>query len=243
MAYKLSKRFRRFLISTLLISSIAFASYLLGWSSFLTVKEVQISGTESTSVILSELKSKNVEPVVGEKLARVEIRSVKRVLSDLDWIASAEASRNWLAKKIEIQVLERVAVAKALTQSNSMVNFDSEGFIFIPTSTDQLKVQEALPLVSTAGDSRKDLVDVALLLKRISADLSYLVTDLDQISVTKAGYILMNTRINSQEVRINWGSIDQIDQNFSVLQALLKLPENKGIKQVDLSEPKAPIVK
>ena len=114
MAYKLSKRYRRFLISTLLISSIAFASYLLGWSSFLTVKEVQISGTESTSVILSELKSKNVEPVVGEKLARVEIRSVKRVLSDLDWIASAEASRNWLAKKIEIQVLERVAVAKAL---------------------------------------------------------------------------------------------------------------------------------
>ena len=142
MAYKLSKRYRRFLISTLLISSIAFASYLLGWSSFLTVKEVQISGTESTSVILSELKSKNVEPVVGEKLARVEIRSVKRVLSDLDWIASAEASRNWLAKKIEIQVLERVAVAKALTQSNSMVNFDSEGFIFNPTSIDQLKVQE-----------------------------------------------------------------------------------------------------
>jgi hypothetical protein len=104
-------------------------------------------------------------------------------------------------------------------------------------------VQEALPLVSTAGDSRKDLVDVALLLKQFPADLSDLVTDLDQISVTQAGYILMNTRINSQEVRINWGSIDQIDKKFSVLQALLKLPENKGIKQVDLSEPKAPIVK
>jgi cell division septal protein FtsQ len=207
------------------------------------VKDVQISGTESKSIILTELKSKNVEPVVGQKLARVEIRSVKRVLSDLDWIASAEASRNWLAKKIEIQVLERVAVAKALTHSNSMVNFDSEGFIFIPTSTDQMRVQEALPLVSTAGDSRKDLVDVALLLKQFPADLSDLVTDLDQISVTQAGYILMNTRINSQEVRINWGSIDQIDKKFSVLQALLKLPENKGIKQVDLSEPKAPIVK
>lgn len=75
-----------------------------------------------------------------------------------------------------------------------------------------MKGQEALPLVSTTGDSRKDLVDVALLLKQIPADLSYLVTDLDQISVTKAGYILMSTRINSQAVRINWGSIDQIDQ-------------------------------
>ncbi|NBO17132.1 MAG: cell division septal protein, partial [Actinobacteria bacterium] len=78
MAYKLSNRFRRFLISTLLIASLSFASYLLGWSSFLTVKDVQISGTESTSMILSELKSKNVEPVIGQKLARVEIRSVKR---------------------------------------------------------------------------------------------------------------------------------------------------------------------
>ena len=243
MSYKISKRFKRLLISILLIGSISCASYLLGWSSLLTVGEVEIKGTESTSVILNELKSKDVEPVVGQKLARVEIRSVKRVLSDLDWIASAQASRNWLSKKIEIQVVERVAVAKALTESNSMVNFDSDGSIFNATSSKQLKGQELLPLVSTAGDSRKDLVDVALLLKQIPAELSYLVSDLDQISVTKAGYILMSTRINSQAVRINWGSIDQIDQKFSVLQALLKLPENKGIKQVDLSEPKAPIVK
>ena len=243
MSYKISKRFKRLLISILLIGSISCAAYLLGWSSLLTVEEVQIKGTESTSVILNELKSKDVEPVVGQKLARVEIRSVKRVLSDLDWIASAQASRNWLSKKIEIQVVERVAVAKALTESNSMVNFDSDGSIFNPTSSNQLKGQELLPLVSTAGDSRKDLVDVALLLKQIPAELSYLVSDLDQISVTKAGYILMSTRINSQAVRINWGNIDQIDQKFSVLQALLKLPENKGIKQVDLSEPKAPIVK
>ena len=243
MSYKISKRFKRLLISILLIGSISCASYLLGWSSLLTVGEVEIKGTESTSVILNELKSKDVEPVVGQKLARVEIRSVKRVLSDLDWIASAQASRNWLSKKIEIQVVERVAVAKALTESNSMVNFDSDGSIFNPTSSNQLKGQELLPLVSTAGDSRKDLVDVALLLKQIPAELSYLVSDLDQISVTKAGYILMSTRINSQAVRINWGNIDQIDQKFSVLQALLKLPENKGIKQVDLSEPKAPIVK
>ena len=105
MAYKLSKRFKHLLISSLLIGSISFASYLLGWSSFLTVKEVQIAGTQSTSVVLSELRSKKVEPVVGQKLARVEIRSVKRVLSDLDWLASAEASRNWFAKKIEIVFL------------------------------------------------------------------------------------------------------------------------------------------
>jgi cell division septal protein FtsQ len=243
MAYKLSSRLKRLFISLVLILSIASASYLLGWSSFLTVKEVQITGTESTSVLLGELKKKSIEPVVGQKLARVQIRSVKRVLSDSDWIAQAAASRNWISRKIEIHVVERVAVAKALTESNVMVNFDSEGSIFNPTSADQLKGQEILPLVSTAGDSRKDLIDVAMLLKQIPAELSYLVTDLDQISVTKAGYILMSTRINGQTVRINWGRIDQIDRKFSVLRALLKLPENQEIKQVDLSEPKAPIVK
>jgi cell division protein FtsQ len=243
MAYGLPKRVKRLLISTVIIGSISFAAYLLGWSSFLTVKEVQIDGTESTSIILSELRSKNVEPVVGQKLARVEIRSVKRVLSDLDWIASAEASRNWFSKRVEIHLLERIAVAKALTENNSIVNFDSEGSIFNPTSINQLKGQEFLPLVSTAGESKKDLVDVALLLNQIPAELSSLVTDLDQISVTKAGYILMSTRIDNQAVRINWGSIYQIDQKISVLQALLKLPENKAITQVDLSEPKAPIVK
>jgi cell division septal protein FtsQ len=243
MAYKLPSRLKRLLISSVLILSISSASYLLGWSSFLTVKEVQITGTESTSVLLGELKVKSSEPVVGQKLARVEIRSVKRVLSDLDWIAQAAASRNWISRKIEIHVVERVAVAKALTESDFMVNFDSEGSIFNPTSADQLKGQELLPLVSTAGDSRKDLIDVAMLLKQIPAELSYLVTDLDQISVTKAGYILMSTRINGQAARINWGRIDQIDRKFSVLQALLKLPENQEIKQVDLSEPKAPIVK
>ena len=243
MSYKLSKRFKRLLISLLVIGAVSSSAYLLGWSSFLTVKEVQIQGTGATSVILNELKNKDIEPVVGQKLARVEIRSVKRILSNLDWVAQAEASRNWFAKKIEIQVLERVAVAKALTASNSIVNFDSDGSIFNPTSSEQLKGQELLPLVSTAGDSKKDLVDVALLLKQIPPELNYLVTDLDQISVTKAGYILMSTRINSQAVRINWGDIDLIDQKFSVLQALLKLPENKGIKQIDVSEPKAPIVK
>jgi cell division septal protein FtsQ len=243
MAYKLSSRLKRLLISLVLILSISSASYLLGWSSYLTVKEVQITGTEPTSVLLGELKKKSIEPVVGQKLARVQIRSVKRVLSDLDWIAQAAASRNWISRKIEIYVVERVAVAKALTESNVMVNFDSEGSIFNPTSADQLKGQEILPLVSTAGDSKKDLIDVAMLLKQIPAELSYLVIDLDQISVTKAGYILMSARINGQTVRINWGRIDQIDRKFSVLQALLKLPENQEIKQVDLSEPKAPIVK
>lgn len=243
MPLKSNKKFKRLLLISILITAISLTAYLLGWSTFLTVKEVRIQGTTATAVILNELKKREVEPIPGQKLARVEIRSVRNVLSDLDWLASTEVSRNWFSKKIEIKVVERVAVARALTERNLLVNFDSEGLIFNPTSSNQLKGQELLPLVSTAGDSRTDLVYIAKLLKQMPAELKYLISDLDQISVTKAGYILMSTKINGQVVRINWGNIEQIDQKFSVLQALLKLPENQGLEQIDLSEPKAPIVK
>lgn len=243
MPLKSNNKFKPLLLIAILLSGIFSAAYLLGWSTLLTVREVRIQGSTATEVILSELRRRELEPIAGQKLARVEIRSVKRVLSDLDWLSSAEVSRNWFSKKIEIKVVERVAVARALTESNLLVNFDSEGLIFNPTSSNQLKGQDLLPLVSTAGDSRTDLVYIAKLLKQVPNELNYLISDLDQISVTKAGYIIMSTKINGQFVRINWGNIDQIEQKFSVLQQLLKLPENRGLEQVDLSEPKAPIVK
>ena len=243
MPLKSSKKFKPLLLIAILISGIFSAAYLLGWSTLLTVNEVRIQGSTATEVILSELRRRELEPIAGQKLARVEIRSVKRVLSDLDWLSSAEVSRNWFSKRIEIKVVERVAVARALTESNLLVNFDSEGLIFNPTSSNQLKGQDLLPLVTTAGNSRTDLVYIAKLLKQMPNELNYLISDLDQISVTKAGYIIMSTKINGKFVRINWGNIDQIEQKFSVLQQLLKLPENRGLEQVDLSEPKAPIVK
>jgi hypothetical protein len=52
----------------------------------------------------------------------------------------------------------------------------------------------------------------------------------------------MDTRHNSSALRINWGGATDIGQKSKVLAALLKLPENKGIKQVDLSQPDSPIV-
>ena len=130
-----------------------------------------------------------------------------------------------------------------MTNQNSIVNFDGSGFLFTPTSIAQKQNQAELPLISSANNAQQDLSDVALLLQKIPAELEYLIAELDQISITKAGYILMSSAINNRAVRINWGTVEQIDQKFAVLIALLKLPENKAISQVDLSQPDAPIVK
>jgi hypothetical protein len=103
-------------------------------------------------------------------------------------------------------------------------------------------MQNSLPQVNLQGGDKEELASVALLLEEIPNDLSYLITDLQSISVSKSGYIQMKTRINKSAVQINWGRAEEVKQKCSVLVALLGLPENQGIKQVDLSQPNAPIV-
>jgi cell division septal protein FtsQ len=243
MPSRFKKRFNRFIFSFTSLIAISLSAYLLGWSSILTVKEIQIQGSNETSLLLSALNRQSIAPTVGEQLARVNVRSAERVLSELDWLKSVNVSRNWFNSKISIEVIERKAIARALTNQNNIVNFDSSGILFTPTSMNQKQNQDQLPLISSANNNQQDLSNVALLLQKVPSDLAYLITELDQISITKAGYLLMSTSINNRPVRINWGTVEQIDQKFAVLKALLNLPENKAISQVDLSKPDAPIVK
>ena len=242
MGIKISKRIRRLMTSLLVISTIFGSAYLLGWSSLLSVSQVSVSGSSAVNLVLSELSQNGIEPKIGDQLARVDVRSIKRTLNQLDWISDSDVSRNWFDKELSIVVQERVAIAKTISAQNLSLNFDSKGFIFTPTSPKQLVAQSALPSVTSQSPSNGDLTSIAALLEQIPADLRYLLSDLESISITKSSFILMDTRHNSSTLRINWGGATDIGQKSKVLAALLKLPENKGIKQVDLSQPDSPIV-
>ena len=52
----------------------------------------------------------------------------------------------------------------------------------------------------------------------------------------------MSTKYKGESLQIDWGLIQQIEQKCKVLNALLDLPENKGVKRVNLSQPDLPIV-
>ena len=242
MGIRISKRIRRLMTSLLVTSTIFASAYLLGWSSLLSVSQVSVSGSSAVNLVLSELSRNGIEPKIGDQLARVDVRSIKRTLNQLDWISDSDVSRNWFDKKLSIVVQERVAIAKTISAQNLSLNFDSKGFIFTPTSPKQLVAQSALPSVTSQSPSNGDLTSIAALLEQIPADLRYLLSDLESISITKSSFILMDTRHNSSTLRINWGGATDIGQKSKVLAALLKLPENKGIKQVDLSQPDSPIV-
>ena len=227
-------------IATLLL--IASTSYLLGWSDYLTVKNIETTGTASQSIINRELAKNNLTLEIDMKLARVDLRAIERVCSDLEWLASANVKRNWLNRSISIEVVEKIAVAKAISSSNEIVNFDNQGKIFAPTSAIQLAQSLKLPLVTSKSNDQNQLSAAAKFLQDLPDESLPLIDDLIGISIADSGFIIMQTKVANREVVVNWGEPAEIPQKSRVLQALIDLPENKKAKRFDLSLPDSPVV-
>jgi len=236
------RKLRRLFILLLAITLISGSSYLLGWSSVFTVSKITVEGTSSRAEIFRKLDSDSIELAVGSKLARIETRAIKRSIGMLDWIDEVNVSRDWFDKSINLSVREKKAVAKAITTKNGLINFDVSGEIFKPISASQQSIQERLPLVITEGNDSAQLASVASLLAQMPTQMADLILNLKSISVANSGYIQMETKVNELPLRIDWGLVSEIDLKIEVLNALLKLPENKRIKRVDLSQPELPIV-
>ena len=236
------RKLRRLFILLLAITLISGSSYLLGWSSVFTVSKITVEGTSSRAEIFRKLSSDSIELAVGSKLARIETRAIKRSIGMLEWIDEVNVSRDWFDKSINISVREKRAVAKAITTKNGLINFDVSGEIFKPISASQQSIQERLPLVITEGNDSAQLASVASLLAQMPTQMADLILNLKSISVANSGYIQMETKVNELPLRIDWGLVSDIDLKIEVLNALLKLPENKRIKRVDLSQPELPIV-
>ena len=236
-----SKRLQRGLTSLIVITMILGIAYLLGWSSVLTVKKIEITGSDSQRVIVLELEKNNLALENEMKLARVDIRAIKRVIGDLDWLAQTQVDRNWFKRSINIEVVEKVAVARAVTSDQKVINFDQNGGSFTPVSNKQVRSSQKLPLISSDSNSAADYAAVAKFLQELPDESMALIADLIGLSVGESGYISMKTQINNRMVNINWGEPTLISQKSRALQALLLLPENKSAKNFDLSLPDSPV--
>jgi cell division septal protein FtsQ len=216
-------------------------AYLLGWSSVLTVKKIEITGSDSQRVIVLQLEKNNLALENEMKLARVDIRAIKRVIGDLDWLAQTQVDRNWFKRSINIEVVEKVAVARAVTSDQKVINFDQNGGSFTPVSNKQVRSSQKLPLISSDSNSAADYAAVAKFLQELPDESMALIADLIGLSVGESGYISMKTQIGNRMVNINWGEPTLISQKSRALQALLLLPENKSAKNFDLSLPDSPV--
>lgn len=205
------------LISTV---TLAVATYVLGYSSLFTVSSVEIVGSKSAI---------NSGVSIGQKLARVEPRAVAAKFERLDWVESADVSRNWINGKVTIQLIQRTPIA---IFNNRVI--DSTGKSF------QLRSEPSQPLIQIQAGDLQAAVSAVEFFTSLPEDLK---STLTVVKVRSTGAFVLEVNNSGKNLEIRWGTNTDNELKLKVYKALLALPENSAIKRVDVSAPHAPIVK
>lgn len=202
-------------------------TYLFAWSPFITVKAISVSGAPAGVSNESIIAKSGI--TVGKQLARIEPRSVEKLLTETSWVRDISISRNWINGNVDIAISARVPVG--LYKGKAL---DASGILF------------DLP-----GNKPKDLPTVSAATPDLGLAAISLFTDLpldlreSLVSMSAANGSAINSwhSESGRNIKISWGAPQEIDLKVSVYRALLELPENNKIRRVDLSAPHAPIVK
>ena len=230
----MSVRNRKFLSPQLVITvvTVLALAYLLGWSSFFNVKSVEISGAPTPAVQVEIEKQSQID--VGQQLARVNPQSAARKIEKSPWIKDAKISRDWLSGVVRIEVTPREPLAFFNSDQVPGQTIDQDGQLFtLPGYTNP-----DLALIS--AKSPESALKANELFTQLPENFRAQITSM---LATSTNTFTLNSVINGREIRIRWGDNQDMALKISVINKLLKLPENKRIKLIDVVAPYAPIVK
>ena len=230
----MSVRTRKLLSPPLAIMGVVIIAlaYLLGWSSIFSVKKVEITGAPTAAVLANiEMKSQ-IE--VGQQLARVNPQSAARKIEKLSWVKDVAISRNWLSGAVAIKINPRQPLAFFNSDQVPGQTIDEEGQLF-----------------SLPGYSNPDLALISAKSPDSALKANELFTALPEnfrknitsMLATSSNTFTLNSTLEGRDIRIRWGDSQDMVLKISVINSLLKLPENKKIKLIDVVAPYAPIVK
>lgn len=214
---------------TIALSIVIFSGlvYLFAWSPVFTVKSISTSGIPKE--ISADFIIAKTEIAIGERMARIEPRASAKALAELSWVKSTNISRNWLRGEISIELKTRIPVG--IYRGRVL---DSSGFLFDMPGN----IPNGLPLVSAASP------ELGLAAIDLFTNLPIEIRDsLLSISANNSSAISSWQSYEGRKIKVNWGSVDQVNLKVSVYRALLALAENKNVRRIDLSAPHAPIVK
>ena len=230
----MSARTRKLLSPPLAIMGVVIIAlaYLLGWSSIFSVKKVEITGAPTAAVLANiEMKSQ-IE--VGQQLARVNPQSAARKIEKLSWVKDVAISRNWLSGAVAIEINPRQPLAFFNSDQVPGQTIDEEGRLFsLPGYTNP-----DLALISAKSP------DSALKANELFTALpENFRKNITSMLATSSNTFTLNSTLEGRDIRIRWGDSQDMALKISVINSLLKLPENKKIKMIDVVAPHAPIVK
>jgi cell division septal protein FtsQ len=209
------------LATTLLVGG----TWLVFFSSVLSVEEVSVTGT---SYLTPEQVEKAAGVPVGRPLARVDLQTVEARVEAMPAVEDATVSRSW-PHGVAIAVEERTAVA-VVTVGGTVTGMDAKGVLF----RDYPQQPKDLPDIRTSGSTdqqvrRETASVVAALPPEIARQVDHLqVSSIDQITL-----VLRDGRT------VLWGSAEESATKAKVLEVLLKRPGST----YDVSVPAQPTIR
>ena len=230
----MSARTRKFLSPPLLILGVLIIvlAYFLGWSSIFSVKKVEIAGAPTAAVQAEIEKKSQIE--VGQQLARVNPQSVSRKIEKLSWIKEASISRDWLSGVVAIEITPREPLAFFNSDQVPGQTIDEEGQLF------SLPGYKNPDLALISAKSPDSALKANELFTALPENFRRSITSM---MATSSNTFTLNSTLEGRDIRIRWGDSQEMALKISVINSLLKLPENKQIKVIDVVAPHAPIVK
>jgi cell division septal protein FtsQ len=230
----MSARTRKFLSPPLVILGVLIIvlAYFLGWSSIFSVKKVEIAGAPTAAVQAEIEKKSQIE--VGQQLARVNPQSVSRKIEKLSWIKEASISRDWLSGVVAIEITPREPLAFFNSDQVPGQTIDEEGQLF------SLPGYKNPDLALISAKSPDSALKANELFTALPENFRRSITSM---MATSSNTFTLNSTLEGRDIRIRWGDSQEMALKISVINSLLKLPENKQIKLIDVVAPHAPIVK
>ena len=216
------RRLRPFLYAALVLLVVGGGTWLVFFSSVVTVRDVSVRGNQTMSAVRVEAVAK---APMGRQLARVDLAAIQARVESLPAVKSVSVSRSW-PHTIAISITERTPVA-VVDRGAGLQAVDDDGVLF----GSYARKPEELPLIATAPDVRSEaLAEAAHVVTSLRDDIAAKVDRVDVESVDRIRLRLAGGRT------VMWGSADDSAQKAEVVAVLLDQPGN----EIDVSVPGRP---
>jgi cell division protein FtsQ len=218
---------RRALLVVLAVAAAALVAWVVGWSTWLGVDDVEVTGvTGSEAAAVARL----VDVPVGTPLARVDTEAVGARVRERVTVAEVSVRRSW-PRTLTVEVVPRSAALVVRNPQGRLEVVDAEGISFGTVRA----VPKGVPVVTATGvegTTKEALLSSLALLDALPADLADSVSG---IKVSSAN--LVTFTLGSRTVV--WGSGEDSARKVAILTALLKTKA----KVIDVSAPDTPVTR
>jgi len=216
---------RRVVVSAVLLALVAAGTWLVFFSSVLSLQHVEVEGAQSLD---PQAVRRAAAAPLGSPLATVDLDAVTARVQDLAAVKSVDVSRSW-PDGLRVAIVERQAVA-VVQRGSTMRGLDEDGVMFrrYPSRP------HGLPLVRTGSHTKADaLAEAARVAGSLPDDVARRVDYVEVQTVDAISLRLRNGKV------VLWGTAEDSSAKARVLRVLL--PQHASF--YDVSVPGSPLIR